>query len=201
MFDQTHGPRPFKSPLLRAALAALLVSPLLVTPARALDLVGFYVGAGIGQGQLSTGAPGYSSQDFRENHSAYGAFVGVRPISLLGAEVAYLNLGHPDGTLAGLGADAKIDGTAGFALFYLPLPVPFLDLYAKAGVARLTSSLHGSLPVVGPFRAESTDTRPAGGVGAELGFGSLAVRAEYTRFDVAGGTPGLFMVSLTKTLF
>jgi hypothetical protein len=80
-----------------------------------------------------------------------------------------MNFGNPRGSLGSLAADAKIDGTAAFGVLYLPIPVPFLDLYAKAGV------------------------------GAQLKFGSLAVRAEYERFDVAGGAPGLLTVGLTKT--
>jgi hypothetical protein len=182
-------------PLALVVALAVIASP----PARSADILGLYLGAAVGQAQVSMGAPGISAAAFRENHSAYQFMVGVRPISLLGAEVAYLNFGNPRGSLGSLTADAKIDGTAAFGVFYLPIPVPFLDLYAKGGVAKLNATIRGTAPVIGAFRVETSDTRPAAGVGAQLKFGSLAVRAEYARFDVAGGSPGLLTVGLTKT--
>ena len=178
---------------------ALAVATLVSAPARSADILGLYVGAAVGQAQVSTGAPAISTAEFKENHSAYKVMVGVRPISLLGAEVAYIDFGHPAGKLGGFAADASIDGTAGFAVLYLPIPIPFLDIYAKAGAARLKSVVRGTAPVIGAFRADSTDTSLAAGVGLQLKFGSLAVRGEYERFDVAGGNPGLLTVGLTKT--
>jgi hypothetical protein len=178
---------------------AIALAALASAPARSTDIIGLYLGAAVGQAQVSTGAPGVSTAEFSENHSAWKFMAGVRPISLLAAEVAYMNFGNPRGSLGSLAADAKIDGTAAFGVLYLPIPVPFLDLYAKAGVARLRSTIRGTAPVIGAFRVEASDTRPAAGVGAQLKFGSLAVRAEYERFDVAGGAPGLLTVGLTKT--
>lgn len=189
-------------PFVRAAGAALALATLLAArPAAAVDLLGFYVGAGIGQGQVETGAPDITTASFKENHSAWKLMAGVRPLSLLGAELSYVDFGHPDGTLAGAPASARLDGVAGFGLLYLPIPLPFLDVYGKAGAARLRSSVQGTAPTLGAFRSDSTDTRFAAGIGAQFKFGSLAVRGEYERFDVSGGTPGLFTVGLTKTLF
>jgi hypothetical protein len=186
-----------RRPLARAvALAAIAIAS---APARSADILGLYLGAAVGQAQVSMGAPSISAAEFRENHSAYQFMAGIRPISLIGAEVAYINFGNPRGSLGSFTADAKIDGTAGFGVFYLPIPVPFLDLYAKGGVAKLNSAIRGTAPVIGAFRVETSDTRPAAGVGAQLKFGSLAVRAEYERFDVAGGSPGLLTFGLTKT--
>jgi len=181
-------------PRLRPAALLAMATVLSVaasSPVPALDILGFYAGAAAGQAQVTLGAPGISTASFSENHSAYKFMVGVRPISLIGAELAYIDFGHPGGSLGSLAADAKIDGTAGFGMLYLPIPLPFLDLYAKAGVARLKSTIRG----------EASGTRPAAGVGAQLKFGSLAVRAEYERFDVPGGYPGLATLGFTKTLF
>jgi hypothetical protein len=167
--------------------------------ARAADILGLYLGAAAGQGQVTMGAPGISTADFSGNHTAYQFVAGVRPISLIGGELAYIDFGHTSGALGSFTADAKINGTAGFGLLYLPIPLPFLDLYAKVGAAHLKSTIEGTAPLVGHFRIDASGTRPAAGVGAQLKFGSLAVRAEYERFDVPGGYPGLLTLGLTKT--
>jgi hypothetical protein len=182
-----------------ACVGALALAALACAPARSADILGLYAGAAFGQAQVATGAPDISTARFKENHSAYKLMVGVRPTSLIGAEVAYLNFGNPSGSLGGLAASAKIDGAAAFGVLYLPIPVPFLDVYAKAGMARLNATLQGTAPVVGAFKVDATDTRVAAGVGVQLKFGSLAVRGEYERFDVPGGNPGLLTVGLTKT--
>jgi hypothetical protein len=42
-----------------------------------------------------------------------------------------------------------------------------------------------------------SDTSFAAGVGAQVKFGSLALRAEYERFDAAGENPSLVSLGLT----
>jgi hypothetical protein len=79
--------------------------------------------------------------EFSERHFAYDAIVGVRPISFLGAEVSYLDLGHPSGNVAGFPASASMKGEAAFAVLYLAIPL--IDLYAKAGAARIQTSASG----------------------------------------------------------
>jgi len=202
----TRYMRRFVPRTLRLRPAALLAVTTVLTavassPVPAVDILGFYAGAAAGQAQVTLGAPGISTAGFSENHSAYKFMVGVRPISLIGAELSYIEFGHPAGSLGSLSADARIAGTAGFGMLYLPIPLPFLDLYAKAGAARLKSTIRGTAPVIGAFRVEASGTRPGAGVGAQLKFGSLAVRAEYERFDVPGGYPGLVTLGFTKTLF
>src|ERR1039457_1618747 len=70
------------------------------------DLLGLYVGGAIGQSQVEATSPQFldsghyqllGAGSFKENHSAFKVMVGVRPISLLGAELAYVDLGHPTG--------------------------------------------------------------------------------------------------------
>jgi hypothetical protein len=110
---------------------------------------------------------------------------GVRPISLLGAEVDYMDFGHPGGSLNGAPASATLKGAAAFGLLYLPVPV--IDIYAKAGLARLQSSL-GGVSAVQPacvpcalslFRLDRTNTHFAAGAGAQYKLGAFALRAEY----------------------
>ena len=191
-------------------------------PALAVDLLGAYVGAAVGQGRVDTGeltvatsGGSASAGSFTENHSAFRIMAGVRPITFIGAEVEYLDLGHPgksfsSGVIAS--ADVKMNGAAAFAMLYL-LPVPVLDVYVKAGLARLqaSSTVTAVLPGVGTCaigspncavftqRNSATNTGAAGGVGVQLKVGAWAMQAEYERFSALGGTPGLASVGVRWT--
>jgi opacity protein-like surface antigen len=167
----------------------------------AADPLGLYLGGSVGQSQVEADSGGNIASPydhFRANHSAYKITVGLRPLPFFGAELSYVDLGHPGGAVAGAPADVSESGTAAFAMLYLPVPV--IDLYAKAGVARLQSTVNGNtfeacaevcLPTLVPFRVERTDTGFAGGLGAQLKFGAWAVRAEYEVFSAAGRNPAL----------
>jgi Outer membrane protein beta-barrel domain len=197
------------SPVIIAAVAFMAL------PARnvmAEDLLDWYIGGAIGQAHLAAGASyptiaNLNPGEFRENHSAFKAVVGVRPISLFGAELAYFDFGHPSGSIFAYPANASLKGTAAFGILYLPVPV--IDLYVKAGLARLQSRLNGFYPVgdnvclagepcgTAPFELNRTSTSGAGGVGAQFKFGSWSVRAEYERFNAASGNPSLLSVGIT----
>lgn len=181
--------------------------------AMAEDLLGMYVGGAVGQAQVSAYANSASfnpiasggAGEFKENHAAFKAAVGIRPISLFGAELEYADLGHPSGNLFGYPADASIKGTAAFGIVFLPVPV--VDIYVKAGAARLQSTLSGFVPYLplcggcAPprFEQDRTNTAFAAGAGAQYKFGSLAARAEYERFSVAGEHPSVVWLGLTWT--
>jgi opacity protein-like surface antigen len=104
-------------------------------------------------------------------------------------------------------------GAAAFGVLYLP--VPLIDVFVKAGVARLQSTLRGSGTATNcppgaqclidgtlhnyPFQLDRTNTGIAAGAGAQFKFGAWAVRAEYERFNAAGGHPGLLSAGATWT--
>lgn len=178
------------------------------------NALGFYAGAAVGESQVDTSSGGVAAigppDHFKENHSAFKIMAGIRPISMLGAELAYFDLGHPTGSLGGAPADVSMKGTSAFAVLYLPVPV--VDIFLKAGAARLQSTINGtvsqacpggSLPICPPptvpFREDRTNTNFAAGGGAQMKFGSFAVRAEYERFTTVGGNPGLVSLGLTWT--
>jgi hypothetical protein len=193
------------SPWTGSAVLAAALSGLVSQSSRAADLIGFYAGGAFGQAQLEAGTATFGS--FKANHTAYELMMGVRPIAPIGVEVEYLDFGHPSGTVGGWPTDLSTKGTAAFGLMYLPLPL--LDLYAKAGVARLDSQLRTITtftcttmnPGCNVFRVSSTDTHFAAGVGVQVKMGSWTVRGEYAGFSVAGGTPGLTSIGLMWTLF
>jgi hypothetical protein len=180
------------------------------------DLLGMYVGGAVGRSQVAAEASyptiaNPNPSEFKENHSAFKVMVGVRPISLIGAEVDYIDFGHPRGNIFSYPADASLKGAAAFGILYLPVPI--IDLYLKAGAARLQSTLRGfyaegdNICVPGApcgtaaFQLNRTNTSGAGGVGAQYKFGAWAVRAEYERFNAAGGNPSLLSAGITWTFF
>jgi opacity protein-like surface antigen len=194
-------------------VGALAFFALTVGKAKADDLLGMYVGGAIGRSQVaaianSTSFARYGSNatgEFKQDHSAFKVMVGIRPISPIGAELVYVDLGHPSGSLFDYPADASIRGAAAFGSLYLP--VPTVDIFIKAGAARLQSSLSGVVPylpicascVPPRFEQNRTNTNFAAGAGAQFKFGSWAVRAEYERFSAAGEHPSLLSAGITWT--
>lgn len=196
---------------------ALLIT---AVPAARADVVGVYAGGAVGQGRIDsnltapaappiTTAP-TSIGSFTENHSAYKLVAGVRALALVGAEIEYLDLGHPSRSFSSSvvsgTADVKMSGGGAFGMLYLPVPV--VSVYLKAGLARLhaTSNVTGQIPGVGTCvinnpncalvtqRKSVTNTSFAAGAGVQVKLGPIALRAEYERFNAAGGNPGLASV-------
>ena len=189
-----------------AITAAIVIGVLPVGGALADGLLGLYVGGSVGQARVEAATSGVFGVSipalgaFRENHSAYKVMIGARPISLIGAELAYVDFGHPrvSGLPGPTSADVSISGLAAFGMLYLPVPV--VDIYLKAGLARLDSRVRATNCLVDICRTVSlspTNTGLAAGAGLQLKLASWAVRGEYERFNAAGGNPSLFSVGLT----
>lgn len=215
----------------RASLAVLL----LLTgcgPALAADPLGFYLGAGIGHSELrnSLGIGNFGLTGFSGPYSASGHYTGwklmtgIRPLPVLGAEVAYVDFGSVNAaasipatpTQGGLNATATAHprATALLAIGYLPIPLPHLDVFAKAGVAQLKYDVRVSgqatcptnLPCFLPPGVPLTPflqsyavngTHLAYGAGAQLKLASLAVRAEYERISAGSGDVDLLSLGLS----
>ncbi len=205
--DEDGGRRPNRPAAGRCAAAGRgigVVCALAPSPrAQASDLLGLYVGGAIGESRVSADGGSFNPTSFDSNHTAFKAMVGIRPIPLVGAELEYVGLGRPTGTLGGYSANVDLKGAAGFAMLYLPVPV--VDVFLKLGLARLQSTVNSTSapqPACGPcqpslFSLERTDTHAAEGVGVQYKFGSFAARGEYERFDAAGSNPNLWSVGLT----
>jgi opacity protein-like surface antigen len=166
-------------------------------------LVGFYVGAGAGQANLRIDqGPSRAARDLADSHGAWKGYLGVRPLSVIGAELSYFDLGSvrvtTDAATAGY-ARAEQRGVALYGVGYLPIPVPFLDVFGKAGVARTRSVLDGKAPgncITANcllFHSSSTESRFAWGAGLQfkLPVTGLAIRAEYEQFSTDIGKPHL----------
>jgi opacity protein-like surface antigen len=175
------------------------------------NLLGLYLGGAVGQSQLDVGIPTvvapFSTYNFKENHSGYEFMVGVRPISLLGAELEYLDFGHPSSSAGTMTNDVSIKGSGAFALLYLPIPI--VDVFVKAGLAKLETSSTSYDPQVNcgvapnpncPYASwHDTTTDFAAGAGIQFKFLSWAVRGEYQQFRVPGGSPKFLSIGVTYT--
>jgi opacity protein-like surface antigen len=178
--------------------------------------VGLYLGGGVGESTIRSddapyGLPGY----YNDHHTAWKAVIGVRPISFVGAEVEYIDFGgnrhSGDYDVNYYGYDSHPRAPVLFGVGYLPIPIPFVDIFAKAGVARLklaanqyasepcvTGSACPNYEIIG--RSDVTQTKFAygGGISSKLPFG-FTVRAEYERITSPYGDPDAFTVSALWT--
>ena len=180
--------------------------------------VGFYLGAGIGGSQIRSddsvyGYPGY----YNDYQFAWQAQLGIRPIRWVGLEAEYIDFGQPDHHHNGYndpnvyGRDSHPTAPALFAVGYLPIPLPFLDVFGKAGVARLSTNVtqydqqpcqpRGPCPYFVPVsRQEVIDQRFAWGVGVQSKFPfGLILRGEYERISSQFGDPDALMFSAMFT--
>lgn len=196
----------------RAAACALLFGVCIASSAYADNLAGFYAGAAVGYSTIRSDDPGYGFPGYYNDHqTAWKVMAGVRPLPILGAEIEYIDFGQP-GTHRGYynadyyGTDSHPRAGALFAVGYLPLPVPFFDIYAKAGVARLTTDVTTTvLPNCSQgtscsgegayqLRHDQTFNKLAYGFGVQSKIWNVSFRAEYERISSSFGDPDAFTV-------
>jgi hypothetical protein len=190
-------------------------------PALADNPLGAYVGAGVGRSNVGSNDYydyGYYG-GYHDNDVAWKAIIGIRPLPIIGAEAEYIDFGSGNGNNGYYGssyfysnASSHPKATVLYGIGYLPLPLPLLDVYGKAGVARLQSNIttyaYPSGPCAPPytacptpigFRTDETDTKFAYGAGVQAKFQDFAFRAEYERINSQFGDPAAFTVSATWT--
>lgn len=195
-------------------VVATLSLGLAAVPASASDLLGFYVGAGATRSEIKAELPAsqVTGAALSDNDTGWKGLVGIRALSLFGAELEYVDLGSASFSSSnGVRLDADLKSTALFGLFWLPIPAPFVDVYAKAGYARLSGSFSGrgaggvcpavsptTLQCAPPFSRSLDDDVVAAGAGAQVKLGSWAVRGDYERFFASGSDPSVVSLSLVK---
>ena len=225
----------------RAVIDAMCIAVTLVTlptgVVRAADnpLLGLYAGGSIGRSdvhldQAWTGSPPQGTE-IVGHPSGWTASIGIRPIRFLGAELQYLDFGnvhynrpfavstafYEGGNLAYAlsfpgSAAVHTDAEALAALFYAPIPVRFVDVYAKLGAADWHTAVNGEfnsgpdkegLPcgcVVRDLIAlNETRTDLIYGAGMQFKFGPLALRTEYERLNSKPEYPYMYLIGLTWT--
>jgi hypothetical protein len=205
-----------------ALLVSIGVSALgLASGARADNPLGAYVGVGVGQSNVGNNDNydyGYYG-GYHDHNATWKVIAGVRPLSIVGAEVEYIDFGKGNGDsgyYAGndyySNASSHPKATVLYGLGYLPLPLPFIDVYGKLGVARLQTTIDtnvypgscttpasdGTCPPLS-YRTDQTDTKFAYGAGLQGKWQDFAFRAEYERISSQFGDPAAFTISATWT--
>jgi hypothetical protein len=188
--------------------------------AAAADLLGLYVGGAVGETQIRINQTEAGNPVGLDAHQlGWQVSIGIRPLDMVGAEVEYIDLGHPSGapadsyiTPALAHLDLRLHGVGAFAVGYLPLPIPLLDVFGKAGVAHLNSSVrdryNGITSDIDPCTGGNfscgggsysrSDTHFAWGVGAQskLPITQLRIRVQYERYTADDDKQSLFSVGL-----
>ncbi len=150
---------------------------------------GFYLGAAVSQSQIDGIGTGLDLDD-----TGYKLIAGFRPLDMFAVELNYMDLGRDSATAGATTVKAEATALAGFGLLMLPLP--FVDLYVKAGVASWEAK--SSLSSITVSRAKDDGTEFAYGAGVQAHFGSLGARLEYESFDIEN-TDGVDLFSLGLT--
>ena len=156
----------------------------------------FYVGAGISRDNLKDITA--TASDL--NSTNWKIWAGFRPISVFAVEADYIDLGSQTVTTPGV-VSTHLDykAFAAYAVGFAPIPVPYLDVFGKAGLARWNSSGGTSVPG-GPFFSLSDQgTQFAWGIGAQVHVGNFGGRLEYENFSIRN-TNGANIVSLSVFL-
>jgi hypothetical protein len=169
--------------------ACLLLSS---SAAWAADPLGFYVGAGVGDSTLQSSAAPFIPNSVEQHPTGWKLFAGMRPISMFGGELEYVDFGSKSGSSGTSSQQASGNAVAAFAVGYLPLPLPILDVYAKVGLGNVRRNLSYSANGLQPVGLNQTSTDFAYGAGVQVKFGAPALRLEYQGFTTSGGDQSLF---------
>ena len=162
-----------------------------------------YIGAGISRDNLKD----IAAINGDLNSTNWKVMAGFRPVSLFAVEADYIDLGSQ--TINSMGVDTsssthvRYKALAGYAVGFAPIPVPYLDVFGKIGLARWTSSGGSSVffPPTGSsfFSLSDNGTQFAWGVGGQVHVGNLGGRLEYESFNIRN-TNGANVISLSVFL-
>jgi hypothetical protein len=153
-------------------------------PALAADN-GFYLGPGVGASKLDI------TDALDKKDTGYKFTAGFRLLDSFGVEASYADLGKANVgsgviciTLAGVvcpsTANATGTATSLFAVGFLDFPV--LDVFAKAGVSKVSGKFR--VPGAPTLNFNDSTTDLAWGLGVQAHFLSFGARAEFERFKV-----------------
>jgi hypothetical protein len=162
----------------------------------------FYFGAGITSNKLNDIVlQGNNLSDI--DSTSWKVFAGFRPISLFAVEADYLDLGSK--TVEGACTDCCMAACRGitqsdaqvfaaYALGFLPIPVSFLDIYGKAGLARPKLNTNES-----GLATSNRGTEFAWGIGVQAHISMFGARLEYENFNIPNSS-GAKVASLSVFL-
>ena len=160
----------------------------------------FYVGAGVVRNSVSDITNLGGLPDLK--NTSWKAFGGVRPLNGLAGELDYIDLGSGSSTTTSAGgnvtAHADGDAVAAYAVGFLPIPLPVVDVFGKVGLARW--QLNGNVnSLVSPGSLSTNGTEFAWGIGVQAHISMVGARLEYENFNVPN-TSGASVASLSVFL-
>jgi hypothetical protein len=158
-----------------------------------------YLGAGLSNDNLRD----ISLTNSNLNSTDFKVWAGVRPMSVFAVEADYIDLGSQTVNTPTSGADLHYKAYAGYAVGYLPLPLPWVDVFGKVGLAYWT--LTGSSGCLGDLcftsRLSDNGSQFAWGAGGQVHFGNFGARLEYESFSIRNtGGANLFSLSVFLNL-
>jgi hypothetical protein len=113
-------------------------------------------------------------------------------VSVFAIEADYIDLGSQTSTFVTTTTSSNAKAFAGYAVGFLPIPLPYLDVFGKAGLSRWR--LNGS--AASPLTSFSTSgTEFAWGAGVGVHVGNFGARLEYENFRIPN-TNGANVTSL-----
>jgi opacity protein-like surface antigen len=150
-----------------------------------------YLGAGVARNSVTdiTDQAGFSLPDLK--NTSWKAYAGVRPLDWLGAELDYIDLGSASSAPTEYSAHISASTYAAYAVGFLPIPTPALDIFGKVGFASWKYDEQISFAFV-PGSPSGSNTQKgttfAWGIGAQAHISVAGVRLEYESFKVNGNT-------------
>jgi hypothetical protein len=156
----------------------------------------FYAGAGIARNKISE----ITATNSDLNDTSWKVFAGVRPINAFAVEADYIDLGSQTTQFVDVNTHVQYKAFAAYAVGFLPVPLPALDVFAKAGLARWQQSGNSTAsPGNQLFSLSDNGTQFAWGVGAQAHIGAIGGRLEYEAFNIHN-TNGASIISLSVFL-
>jgi hypothetical protein len=160
----------------------------------------FYLGAGVVRNSLSDITALGGLPDLK--NTSWKAYAGVRPLNWLAGELDYIDLGSGSSTTTTSSGNvsAHTDGSAvaAYAVGFFPIPLPVVDIFGKAGLARW--KLNGDVnSLVSPGSLSTNGTEFAWGIGVQAHISMIGARLEYENFNIPN-TSGARVASLSVFL-
>lgn len=157
------------------ALAPIAALALLGTTA-AGAAEGFYAGAAVQQSHFDS--DNFDIDDIDDDDMGWKALAGFRPLPNFAVELAYTDFGQSNAPSVPSGGPFEADAHAWSAFALGLFPAGPVDLFLKAGLARIKADGN-----VGAVLFEDKDTEFAWGGGVQFNLGRMGIRAEYEKFD------------------
>lgn len=179
----------------------LVLAALIAAPGAALAADnGFYLG--LASSDVSSDFDFGPTVGAADDDRGFKGIVGFRPLDKFALEANYVDFGDtrlplnlvciqtPCPTEASVEAEALSVSAVGM------LPLPFVDLFARAGYARWESQVSTSITSTDNDGSDLTF-----GAGVQFRLGSFALRVEYERFKLDDDDIDLKSIGFTYTFF